>query len=227
MKYESPIGSKQIQGSPMREFSVSDESGYTPPPSPPQHRHMREDVPPFDPDAMKEFQADMQPRPQPIHMKELTDVERQIFEAKKAQREGKQRLSDGARRRIEMLVGMTRLSKDVEIEGNLYRLQTLTSRELRDAITATAEFDGSVEFIFENRKQVLARALVVIAGVEISQFLNSYDLQDRLDFIELMDNALLHRLFNEYNTLSQEAQNKYSLKTDTQVKEVLEDVKKP
>ena len=66
-KYDSPIGSKQIQGPPMREVSVSDESGFTP--QPPQHRHMREDIPPFDPEAMRQFQDGMQPRPNPIHMK--------------------------------------------------------------------------------------------------------------------------------------------------------------
>jgi hypothetical protein len=224
-KYDSPIGSRQIQGPPMREVSVSDESGFTPPP--PQHRHMREEVPPFDPEAMRQFESEMQPRPQPISMKELSDVERQVFEAKKAQREGKQRLSDGARRRIEMLIGMTRLTRDIDIEGNMYRIQTLTSRELRDAITATAEFDGSVQFIFENRKQLLARSLVVVAGVEVQQFLNSNDLGDRIDFIEMMDHALLLRLFHEYNLLAKEAQDKYAVKTEAEVKGVLEDLKKP
>ena len=226
-KYDSPLGSKQIQGRPMKDFSVPDESGYSPPQRPPPHRHMREEQPPpFDPNAMREFQAAMQPQHQPLQMKEMSDVERQIFEAKKAKREGKERLSDGARRRIEMLVGMTRLTKDVEIEGNLYRVQTLSSRELRDAVTATSEFDGSVQFIFENRKQILARALTVVAGVDIEQFLNSNELETRLEFIELVDHSLLLRLFNEYNTLSKEANEKYALKTEAQVKEVLEDIKK-
>jgi hypothetical protein len=222
VKYESQLGSKQSKVPGMREFNVPDESGE----QQVQHRHIREDVPSFDPDAMREFQASLQPKPPAIQMKEFSDVERQVFEAKKAKREGKERLSDGARRRIEMLIGMTRLSKDVEIEGNLYRLQSLTSIEMREAITATAEFDESVQFIFENRKQLLARSLVIVAGVEINQFLNSSDLEDKVYFIELMDHALLLRLFNEYNLLAKEAQDKYAIKTEVDVKGVLEDVKK-
>ena len=156
----------------------------------------------------------------------MSNVEKDIFEAKKAQREGKQRLSDGARRRIEMLVGMVRLTRDLEIEGNLYRLQTLKSRELRDALVATAEFDGSIQLIFETRRQLLARSLIIVAGVEIAQFLNSDELQEKLDFIEELDHSLLLRLYNEYTSLAQEAQDKYAIKTEQQVKEVLEDLKK-
>lgn len=225
-KIESTITNKQIKGPGMRDLSVPDESGYTQPPQAPQHRHFNQEMPQFDPQAMREFEAGMQPSRPTVPMKELNDDEMRILELKKAKREGKERLSDGAKRRIEMLIGMTRLTKDIEIEGQQYKIQTLSSREFRDALTATAEFDGTVEFLFENRKQIMARALVIIAGVEINQFLNSYDLQDKLDFIELMDHALLLRLFTEYSTLSQEAQSRYSLKTDEQVKEVLADLKK-
>jgi len=220
-KFDSPIGSKQFQGQPMREFSVPDDSGY----EQPQQRQMRvphEPIPAFDERAMREFQGQMQ---QP-GLREMSDIEKEIHAAKKAKREGKERLSDGARRRIELLIGMTRLTRDVEIGGQMYKLQTLTSQELRDAIVATAEFDGSVEFIFETRRQLLARSLTVVSGVEIDQFLNSRELDDRLYFIELLDHALLIRLYNEYVILSKEAQDRYSPKTEEQVKEIVEDLKK-
>ena len=42
-----------------------------------------------------------------------------------------------------------------------------------------------------------------------------------------MDHALLLRLFHEYNLLAKEAQDKYAVKTEAEVKGVLEDVKKP
>ena len=149
-----------------------------------------------------------------------------MMAAKKAQREGKQRLSDGARRRIEILIGMVRLTRDIDIEGNVFKLQTLKSKEMRDALVATSEFDGTIQLVFETRKQLLARSLVMIAGVETAQFLNSEDMQDRLDFIEEMDHSLLLRLYSEYISLSKEAQDKYALKTPEEVKEVLEDLKK-
>jgi cell division protein ZapA (FtsZ GTPase activity inhibitor) len=224
-EFKSPLGTKQFQGQPMRDISVPDESG---PPQQQQRRHRHEE-PVFDERAMRDFQAQMEMQNQPppqAPVRELNEVEREMLAAKKAKREGKERLSDGARRRIEMLLGMIRLHKDIEIDGQLYRVRTLASEELREAIVGAAEFDGSVQFIFEMRRQILARSLVVVAGVEVDQFLNSYELEDRLNFIEALDHALLIRLYNEYTELTQQAQNKYSPKTDAQVKEVLEDLKK-
>lgn len=223
-KFDSPIGSKQFSGQPMREFNVPDETGYEQAPQIPVRQPRHEPV--FDERAMRDFQAQMQePMPQP-GMRDLSSVEKDILAAKKAKREGKERLSEGARRRIEMLLGMTRLTRDVEIGGQVYKLQTLTSQELRDATVATAEFDGNVQFIFENRKQLLARSIVVVAGISIDQFLNSDELEMKLEFIELMDHALLHRLFTEYTNLVKEAQDKYSPKNEEQIKEVVEDLKK-
>lgn len=217
--YESPIGKKQFKQT-TREFNVPDESGFVPQ----QVRPRQDPMPVFDENEMRQFEDNM--HPSPPQMREVNNVEQQILEAKRAKREGKERLSDGARRRIEMLVGMTRLTKDVEIDGQLYRLQTLKSRELREALVATSEFDGSIQLVFETRKQLLARSLIVVAGMEIGQFLSSDDLQTKLDFIEEMDHSLLLRLYNEYVILANDAQDKYSLKTEEQVKEVIEDLKK-
>jgi hypothetical protein len=223
-KFESPLGTKQFQGQPMKDFSVPDESVQQQPRQVRAHRQHEEPV--FDERAMREFPAQMeQQSPQPP-VRELSEVEKEILAAKKAKREGKERLSDGAKRRIEMLLGMVRLHRDIDIDGQLYRVRTLASEELREALVGTAEFDGTVQFIFEMRRQILARSLVMVAGVEIDQFLGSYELTDRLNFIELLDHALLIRLYNEYTELAQEAQSKYSPKTEAQVKEVLEDLKK-
>lgn len=225
-KFESGITNpnRTFNATPMKDVSIPDDSGMDNMPLPQQVRPRHQPAPVFDEAAFRDFQSQMQPKGSPV--RELTDVERNIMSAKKAKREGKERLSDGARRRIEMLLGMTRLSKDVEIAGELYRVQTLTSQELRDAMSASMEFDGSVQFIFENRRQLLARSLVVVAGVAVEQFLGSDDLGDKLDFIEEIEHNLLLRLFNEYNNLTKEAQDKYSPKTEAEVKEVMEDLKK-
>jgi hypothetical protein len=219
-EFNSPLGTKKIQGPPMRDFSVPDATG-----APQQVRNIREEQPPpFDPVALREFQASMQPQAPP--MRQLSEVEQQILAAKQAKREGRERLSEGAKRRIEMLIGMTQLTKDIDINGNIYRLQTLASKDLREAIMAAAEFDGSVQLVFETRKQILARSLTVVAGMEINQFLGSDSLQDKLDFIEYLDHSLLLRLYNEYTALSTQADSKYAIKTEAQVKEVVADLKK-
>ena len=222
--FESPIGKRQIQSSGMKEFTVPDET--VPPPPQRQARTYEASAPIFDDAEMRDFQARMQQPQQQVQMREIGETERQIMEAKRLKREGKERLSEGARRRVEMLINMSRMTRDVVIEGNLYRLQSLASKELREVMIATAEFDGSVQMVFENRKQILARSLIVVAGVDFGQFLNSTDIKDRIDIIEELDHALLVRLFNEYVILAQEVQDKYTLKTEQEVQEVLEDLKK-
>jgi hypothetical protein len=72
----------------------------------------------------------------------------------------------------------------------------------------------------------LARSLIEIAGASIDQFLSSSDLEVKLDFIEDLPHALFSRLYNEYVALDNEAQTKFAMKSETEVKEVVEDLKK-
>lgn len=227
-KFDSPIGSKQFQGQPMRDVAVPDESGYTPQPPrghmpqqvrPPAHEH----PPVFDEAAFREFQAQMNPV-QPV--REMTDVEQQILSAKKAKQEGRERISEGARRRIEMLIGMSRMTKTVDINGTTFTLQTLKNEEAREVLIASIPYDGTIEFSFENAKQTLARSLIEIASTDINQFLSSSDLGVKLDFISQLPQALFTRLYNEYVNLDTESREKFGLKNDMDVKEVVEDLKK-
>jgi len=221
--FDSPIGKRKIQSGGMRELTVPDE---TAPPPQQRQRTFESSGPLFDEAELRDFQARMQPAPQQIPVREISEVEKQILDGKRLKREGRERLSEGARRRVEMLIDMSKMTRDVSLSGQLYRLQSLTSKELREVMVATAEFDGSVQMVFENRKQILARSLVIIHGTDFGQFLNSTDLRDRIDIIEELDHALLVRLFNEYVILAKEVQDKYTLKTEQEVVEVLEDLKK-
>ena len=214
--FDSPIGNKQFQGS-MKDYSVPDETRQT--------RTFESSAPVFDENEMQEFQNRMQPQAQ-SQTREINNLEREMMEAKKARREGKERLSEGARRRIEILINMSRMTRDCTIENQSYRLQSLTSKDFREVLVASSEFDGTIQFIFENRKQILARSITVLAGVDFNQFINSNELQMKLDVIEELDHALLTRLFDEYVILAKEVKDKYTLKTDEDVKEVLEDIKK-
>ncbi len=226
-KFDSPIGSKQFHGQPMREISVPDESGYQPPrgPLPQQTRPpMHDHGPPvFDEASMREFQAQMNPV-QPV--REMTDVERDILAAKKAKKDGRERLSEGAKRRIEMLIGMSRMSKTVDINGTTFTLQTLKNEEAREVLISSVPYDGTIEFSFENAKQTLARSLTQIAGTDIDQFLSSSELSIKLDFIGELPQALFTRLYNEYVALDTESREKFGLATEAEVKEVVEDLKK-
>lgn len=215
--YNSPLTNKKFATTALREFDVenADDIPETPtprrPPSPP------------DENAIRDFQLRMQQ----MQQQDIDpEAEAEIRRAREEKRSGREKMSDGAKKRIEILIGMTRLTRTFELDGNVYVLQTLKSKELREAYMAAAEFDGTVQSPFEIRKQLLARSLVQIAGYDTSQFISSNTLEAKLEFIDDQDHAFLSRVNNEYILLIKEADEKYSIKNPEDVKEVLEDLKK-
>lgn len=230
-EFRSELGNKQIKSN-MRNFEVSDDSGVQQSqPTQPAQQYPQEQVkrydfgpPVFDESAMQDFNNRINPPQQQI--KDSSDIEKQVLEAKRIKRDGKERLSEGARRRLELLIGMSRLTRECIVDGNMYKLQSLSSKELRQATLGASEFDGTVELSFELRKQLLARSLTMVAGVEIEQFLNSDSIDVKLGFIEELDHALLLRIYKEYVILANEIEEKYTLKTETEAKGALEDLKK-
>lgn len=227
-KIESPLGRQTIPERPLRNLEIPDESGYGPPKpmgggqfSPSVSRRVGR---PMTDEEMAEFQAKMQEKANPDF--DLSEVERDFKQARQDKARGVERLNDGARKRIEMLVGMTRGTRAADIEGKTYGLQTLKGKEMRDAIAAASEFDGTVHSPYEIRKQLLGRSVVLIAGVDIATFIGSNSLEDRLNFVEDMDDALLNRLYDEYLAMVKDARERYSIKDDADVQEVIEDLKK-
>lgn len=209
--YDSEIGSKKFGGSQMRSFDIPDESGY------------QEPLPPeMNPQLMQQINQMQQMQPP----EDIAEIERRVREARAARQMQMSKISDGAKKRLEMLLGMTRTTREVDFDNNKFVLQSLKGKELREAIFQASKFDNTVEFPFEIRKQLLARSLVEIAGVSIEQFVGSSELSDKLNFVEELDDAFLSRLYTEYTIMASEARDKYSVKTEEEAKEIVEDIKK-
>lgn len=225
--FDSPISNRKFQGQPMKDIEVPDASGYQPQatgggqfaPSV-SRRHGT----PMTEQEIIDFNNRMQGNQDPDF--NLSDVERDMKRMRQEKMQSHQMLNDGARKRIEMLIGMTRSTRSVDIEGNTYGLQTLKGVEMREAMMAVSEFDATVQFPFEMRRQLLARSLVQVAGVPIDNFVGSNALGSKLEFIDQLDDILLNRLMDEYSALSKEAKAKYTMQKPEDVKEVAEDLKK-
>lgn len=226
--FESPLGKKKFGGSQMREFDVPDESGYSegPPMENDEPVVRRRPIPQVNTDQIRDFQAKMQREEMPVYEQDPAEVERQIRQSREDRRSGRERLDAGAKRRIEMLVGMTRITRSVDLEGNIFVLKSLRSKEMREALMFASEYDNTIQSPFEIRKQLLARSITQVAGVEIEQFLGSNDIEAKYDFIDLMDESLMNRLYNEYLALVRESSAKYSVKNEVDVKEIVNDLKK-
>ena len=210
-KIESPIGNRSFNQKGMREINVPDESEY-------------ENSIPYrvDTDSIRNFQNRIEDFSEEEN---ISEIENEVYKARDLKR-GKEKIAEPAKRRIEMLIGMTIGTREVVIENNTFSLKTLKSKEIRDALLAASQFDGTLETPFEIRKQVLARALTHIAGIEFGQFISNPSFEAKLNFIDELDDSFTGRLYKEYTVLSDENQKKYGMKNENDVKEVFEDIKK-
>lgn len=227
--FESPLGAKRFGGGyQMKEFDVPDETGFSE--GPPMENNepvvRRRPIPQVNADQIREFQAKMQREEMPVYDQEAAEIERQIKQSREDKRIGRSRLDPGAKKRIEMLVGMTRITRSVTLDDNVFVLTSLRSKEMREAIMLASQYDGTVQSPYEIRKQLLARSIIQVAGVNIEQFVGSNEIEARYEFVDLMDESLLNRLYKEYLILVREAGEKYAVKTEEDVKEIVNDLKK-
>jgi len=161
-----------------------------------------------------------------VPMEEFNEIDNQIRYARKVKSSGKERLSEGAKNRIETLCDMFRKTKEVEIEGQVFVLRTLKGKEIKQALMASAAFDGTVELAFESRRQFLARSLTHVAGNEIGMFLGDNSIEAKLEFIEELDEPIIARLNAEYAALDKLSKDKYKFQSAADADEVSADLKK-
>lgn len=185
-------------------------------------------MPPLDANVVSAFNARQaaargQPAPQ---VEDFAAFEKKVSEARKAKVSGKEKLTQSSKQRIEILCEMSRGHREVNIDGNVFILRTLRGKEQRSAILDASAFDGTLESPFEVRKQLLARSIIEIAGTEVELFLGDSLFEAKLEFIEELDEAVLIKLFNEYQILVRETRDKYAIKSEADAKEVVDDLKK-
>lgn len=137
----------------------------------------------------------------------------------------KERMSDSSKKRIEFLLNLTTLKKEVEINKTKFVLRTLKGKEQKDAIVTAAKHEG-VNYIFELRRNLLARSLESISSLSFEEFIGSNVLEDKLNFIDEMDDALVKLLYKAYDELFVESNSKYAIDSEEKAKELVEDLKK-
>jgi hypothetical protein len=219
---KSDLGEQTIQSRPLRTYEVPDAGAeqYEPLPA----------VLPRNPnypnaEPLGGYNARAAASRPPMSFEDQKRAEEEMKAAKQA-KFAPTRLSPAAKARIEILCGMSRPTRKVEIDGQEYVLRTINGRENRQALMAASAFDGTIESPFEVRRQLLARSLVSAGGADIDMLLGDGSLEARLDFIEELPELILQKLMDEYGDLHNEVHTKYFPKTEEEAQEVAEDLKK-
>ena len=208
----SPISNKSFQGtSNMREFVVPDGN----------------DEPEMQmPQMGNPFHHEHHEHNGQMHYAQHAPQQPVPFESGMQMRKQKNnKISDAGRKRVEMLCGMSSLNKEVKIGENAFVLRTLKSKENRTCLAECLKFDGTVEFTFELRRQILARSIVSVSGIELENFLGSFELDAKLEFIDELDDLIIDKLYGEYLALNKEVKDKFSLNSEN-IKETVEEIKK-
>jgi hypothetical protein len=206
-EFNSPNFKRTVQSTvgqkPLREFTVG----------------APEDLPP-EPQAMRE-----------MSQQQFADMEQNVKEARREKLSMMDKISDPAKRRIEMLANIGRSYKDVVLEGSTFSLRTLKAKETEEATMMTFFTEGKegksqLEANFDARRQQLARAIFKIDGQDVAHILGGNDLDTKLNFIDELEESVVIKLFDEFVILKEESRNKFTIKTEADAKEVADDLKK-
>jgi len=162
--------------------------------------------------------------------RELTDEEIAQFEqAKRVAAQAQQSVSHSVRERVEFLTGIGRIKTTFEMDGVKFHLQSLKSGELEEVLDLMMKLGdiNEAKFTFEIRRNTLARSLYSIDNMTIAEVIGSKDMNDKLELVKSLDENLVSNMYKHYEqNIVQASRDKYAVKTDQDVEEVTEAVKK-
>jgi hypothetical protein len=160
--------------------------------------------------------------------RELTlEEEASVKKAREAKRKGLD-LSDEARNRVKHLTEICRSFTEVNVDGTIFVLRSLKGKELKDMAFSLSQFNGSSNFSIqlETRSQVLARSLYTIDGISFELVLGSNKIEEKIAFIDELEEDLQQLLHDAYGKMTKENSKKYGVHSKEEAKEFSDDVKK-
>jgi hypothetical protein len=161
----------------------------------------------------------------PLTPEELEEVTRKRAEAQQA----KTRVSRTARDRIEFLTQIGRIRSEFEMDGVKFGLQSLKSRELEEIHDLMVSLGSTTEskLNLEVRKHVLARSLYAIDDIPVRDIIGSDELEAKLELIMTLDENLVDYMNKFYEEkIMKVGRDKYAIKSQEDMEELVEDVKK-
>ena len=222
---DSEIGGRRFQSSgPQRHMTVPDESGYN---------EEYYNTPETRLAAAQRAAEGVSPQRQPQGL-----TAEQMFEARQQREANLNRASGHAKRRVELLVGIGRATRDVTIndknESLTLSLRTLKSKEVRELLRLAQELAGNKDpdVIYAVRERTLAFSLYAIDGIAVDTVLGTDGLSlneiiyHRCSFLNELDENMMNYIYSEYQALTNDNAKRFGVVTAEDAKEVAAEVKK-
>lgn len=149
-----------------------------------------------------------------------------VQEFRKSAITSSRKITAEAKERIEILTGLGRCHDTVEVEGIIFSIQSLKGKEMRNIVVLSNGGSNASEAYFIARDWVLAYSIYEIDGQPISVVLGSNKIEDRVSFVENLDEHVIEHLHDRYLEMVKKNKTKFTIKNTNDAKEVAEDIKK-
>lgn len=156
----------------------------------------------------------------------IQDLERRLMNARQEKKDREQRAPASAIQRLEILTGIGRLVRDVEIEGVNFSLKSLKSKEIRIVMEQAALAKTNVGEALTIRDYTLAFAIYKIDDRPFEQYIGSNEYEDKVETVENLDASVTKTLWKEYSAMINEHQEALKQDLGKNSEEILDNVKK-
>ncbi len=166
-----------------------------------------------------------------IDQKELLEAQlerlKHLESVKAEARQLKKQAPPEAKNRLDILLGIARSARDVEIDGITFSIRSLKAKEIQEITEKLLELGSTSETIarLEMRKHLVARSLYAIDSQDIDLVIGSKSIEDRLNFVDELDESLVQHLSNIYGEMKADNDRRFSDLGKTQ-EEVQDNIKK-
>jgi len=132
---------------------------------------------------------------------DINDVEQQIEQARAQRHASKQRATKAAMQRLEVLVGIGRLTKDVVIDNITFSLRSLKSREIQNVMEKAVAAQTNIGEAIAIRNNTLGYAVYQIDGQPLSVYVQSKKIEDAVDLIGELEESVVLQLWDQYSDM--------------------------
>lgn len=165
---------------------------------------------------------------------EDVSFESTVKDAKESKSKGIYKIDPNAKKRIEILLGLYKEEKHVTFNNVTYTLQTLSLKETKEIFSHMGKLGAITNPVYDSefQKLTLARGIKEIEGIDFSNYLGveEYPADVQVSFKEQvindMDVSVISHLMKEWASFSKEHDEKYTIKNEDTLQEVVEDIKK-
>lgn len=150
---------------------------------------------------------------------------KELEQLRKNKKESLHKAPEGAKQRLDYLLGISRLGEDVEVDNVVFSIRSLKAKETQEVIESVVSAQVNAVQAFEMRAHTMARSIYKIDGQDLGLVIGSNDIEDKVNFVKELDESLLNYLYERYTKMLQLNNKKFGdLGKDEQ--EAVENIKK-